>query len=148
MPASGFFRPAPARNQDFQAGYSLKLLVFSGSHQPGTEICRLVQPETKISRLVTSPEPGLLYYRVDCFTTESISLLQSRFLYYRVDFFTTVYFRLVWAGKACFRLVARPRTPPSRENKRRPKKNRRRKKRCQPEKLEFRGFRLVQSFSG
>ena len=32
---------------------------------------------------------GFFHYRVDLFTTESVSLLQSRFLYYRVDLFTT-----------------------------------------------------------
>ena len=59
MPTCGFFqaRTAPARSQVFQAGSSQEPPVFSGSHQPGTGISRLVPPETEISRLVTSPDP-------------------------------------------------------------------------------------------
>ena len=38
---------------------------------------------------ISSLQNRFPYYGVDFFTTESISLLQSRFLYYRIDFFTT-----------------------------------------------------------
>ena len=53
----------------------LELFAFSGSHQPRTGITRLVQPETEISRLVTSPEskfPGCLTLLTDIGGAHSI----------------------------------------------------------------------------